>query len=733
MSRSPARSAIAVLALVAIAATGCGDLLKVPLLDGERVRFRLPQTSVVLASDGSQLAELHARQDRRIVPFGRVSDRLREAIVAVEDRRFFDHSGVDLRAIARAAYANLSSGQVEQGGSTITQQLVRNTLIDREERDADTVERKLDEIALARQVERRMSKREILEAYLNTVYFGRGAYGVQAAAQAYFGTAASEIGVTQAALLAGLIKSPNHYDPYRHPQRAKRRRALVLRAMAEIGRLPRDRVERLARRPLGLGRPEKDTPYPAAYFVDYVKRLLLYDPRFSALGDSVEERQRKILRGGLRIHTTLDPEAQEAAEQAIEGVLLYKEDPHGALVALDPRTGAVRAMVGGRNFFAPGVEDPFAKLNLAIGGEPSLGRSTGRYGRRAALRAPGTGRQAGSAFKPFALATALKEGVSLSSTYEADSCMTFPHTDAGGEWEVCNYEESAFGTVSLLDATINSINVVYAQLILDIGAEDVVETARELGISTRLSGVPSAALGTNPVNPLGMASAYGTFATNGVRNPPVAVTKITNGGGKVLYRDATEGERVLDATTAYLVTSALQGVIEGGTGTGANIGRTAAGKTGTAQEWRDAWFVGYTPSLVAAVWVGYPEGSIEMKAYCSTGDPAVCRPTRTTVSGGTWPASIWRLFMLDATAGVPDQSFEVPEGATVVVTTDVRTGCLADASVPEEFRATEEYAVGTEPTETCVYDPEPEPKKGPPDEEGGKETGRGPPGGRGDD
>jgi penicillin-binding protein 1A len=286
--------------------------------------------------------------------------------------------------------------------------------------------------------------------------------------------------------------------------------------------------------------------------------------------------------------------------------------------------------------------------------------------------------------------------------------MTFPHADAGGEWEVCNYEESAFGSVSLLDATINSINVVYAQLILDIGAEDVVETAREMGISTRLSGVPSAALGTNPVNPLGMASAYGTFATNGVRHPPVAVTKITNGGGKVLYRDATKGERVLNATTAYLVTSALQGVIASGTGTGANIGRTAAGKTGTAQEWRDAWFVGYTPSLVASVWVGYPEGSIEMKDYCATGDPAVCRPTRTTVSGGSWPASIWRLFMLDALAGVPDEDFEVPEGATVVATTDVRTGCLADASTPEEFRATEEYAIGTEPTQTCEYVPEPD-------------------------
>ncbi|MGH2693464.1 MAG: transglycosylase domain-containing protein [Actinomycetota bacterium] len=732
MPGRPARPVVAALALVALAATACGDLLKVPILSAERVRFRLPQTSVVLSADGSEIAELHAREDRRIVALDQTSRRLREAVVAVEDRRFFEHTGADLAAIARAAYANLSSGEVEQGGSTITQQLVRNTLIDPDERTEDTVERKLDEIALARQLERRLSKQEILEAYLNTVYFGRGAYGVQAATQTYFGARASEIGVAQAALLAGLISSPNHYDPYRHPRRARQRRAVVLRIMAQLGYLRESQARRLARRPLGLGRPERDTPYPAAYFVDYVKRLLLYDPRFHVLGDSLQERQRKLLKGGLRIHTTLDPEAQVAAEEAIDEVLLYEDDPYGAVVALDPRTGAVRAMVGGRNFFAPRAEDPFAKVNLAIVGEPGLGRSTGPNGKGSELRAPGTGRQAGSAFKPFALATALDEGVSLSSVYEADSCMTFPHANAGGEWEVCNYEESAYGGVSLLDATVNSINVVYAQLILDVGAEDVVETAREMGISTRLSEVPSAALGTNPVNPLGMASAFGALATNGMRRPPVAVTKITNGQGTVIYRDATEAERVLDPTTAYLVTSALQGVIESGTGTGANIGRTAAGKTGTAQEYRDAWFVGYTPSLVAAAWVGYPEGSIEMKTYCETGDPAVCRPTRTTVTGGSWPASIWRLFMLDALAGVPDEDFEVPEGATVSVTIDVRTGCLAGASTPEEFRATEEYALGTEPTATCAYDPEPEPdERG---EKGGEGREKTPPGhDRGDD
>jgi membrane peptidoglycan carboxypeptidase len=376
------------------------------------------------------------------------------------------------------------------------------------------------------------------------------------------------------------------------------------------------------------------------------------------------------------------------------------------VVAIEPQTGHVKAMVGGRDFFARRKQDRFSKLNLAIAAEPGLGCVHVKGRRRCQNRAPGTGRQAGSAFKIFALAAAIEEGIPLSKTYKAGSQIVFPGLDNGGPYLVRNYEGGNFGNkLSLLEATVNSVNVVYAQVMInDVGEEDVVEMAERMGIRTPLLPVPSAVLGANEVNPLDMASAFGTLATNGMHHTPVAVTRIVGPDGKVLYKDESEGDQVLEAGAAYLATDALQQVMIRGTGTRAQIGRPAAGKTGTAQEYRDAWFVGYTPDLVASVWVGYPEGQIEMKPSC-LGSTNACKVTRTItsggVTGGSFPAMIWQAFMSRAVAGTPTSSFSVPNIGLVTVTIDTRSGCLAGRLTPPQYRAPSQFAKGAEPMKTC--------------------------------
>ncbi|HYP24287.1 MAG TPA: PASTA domain-containing protein, partial [Actinomycetota bacterium] len=357
-------------------------------------------------------------------------------------------------------------------------------------------------------------------------------------------------------------------------------------------------------------------------------------------------------------------------------------------------------------------KDKYAKLNLAILAEPDLGRVKVAGTKRHLQQAPGTGRQAGSAFKPFALAAAIEDGVPLSKRYDGSGPFVVPGADNGGDYTVQNYEGGQFGEITLLEATVNSVNVVYAQLVDEIGADPVVDIAQRMGIRTPLMPYFSAVLGTNEVNPLGMAASYGTLANNGDHHPPVAVTKIVDVSNeekkKVIYRDETEiVDGVLDPGAAYLTTSALEEVVKRGTGTHAlAIGRPAAGKTGTAQEYRDAWFVGYTPNLVAAVWVGYPQGQIEMKTSClgstaGIGGIPECLPTRITVTGGSWPTDIWTSFMLRALSGYPVEAFDVPAAGIVRVTIDTRNGCLADKFTPAEYVGTGVFASGTEPEESC--------------------------------
>ena len=711
------RALLCALALTCAACANIPNLLpKLPTLkQSDLDRIELAESSKIYAAGNELITTLHGPENRTVIPIKRIPETVQNAVVAIEDERFWEHKGVDWQAVVRALLANVRSGEIQEGGSTITQQYVKNAIIAPGAIAERTLDRKLKEAAYAAQLETKISKEEILERYLNTVYFGQGAYGIQAAAKTFFGKTARNLNLAQAATLAGLIRSPGRYDPFNNKRAALERRNLVLAKMEELGYITPEKSIRAQNKKLKVQPAAAKDTYPAPYFIDYVQRLITYDPRFDMLGKNPQQRTETLFQGGLRIETTVDLEMQAAAEQAIDQALLDQGDPHASLVAVEPETGHVKALVGGRDWFAPRKEDPYAKLNLAILAEPDLGCVAVPKQKRCDNRAPGTGRQAGSAFKSFTLAAALEQGVSLAQSYEARGTMTFPGANAGSDWVVHNYESTEFGSnLPLLEATVNSVNVVYAQLILEIGPAAAVEVAHEMGINTDIPVEPASVLGAGPVNPLGMASAYGTLANNGTHHPPVAITRIVGGDGKVLYEDETEEEEVLEPAVSYLTTSALEQVIQRGTAARyGQIGRPAAGKTGTAQEYRDAWFAGYTPNLSAAVWVGYPEGEIEMKPACSVRfrivdgvEQEICRPTRTIsgggVTGGSFPTMIWQAFMLRALSGVPAESFIKPSTGIVTVAIDTRkAGCLASRFTPDEFRATGTFAKGTEPTETC--------------------------------
>jgi penicillin-binding protein 1A len=619
MTPSPTRPRrfAAALLLVAVAATGCSYT----------TRDALPPTpisaesSTLFAADGTRLHTFHAEENRSVVALDEMPTHLRNAVVAIEDERFYRHNGIDVRAVARAVRANTEAGEVAEGGSTITQQYVKKVLL---QDDSQTVERKLREAALALQLERHYSKDRILELYLNAVYFGNGAYGVEAAANQYFGKSVRDITLAEAAMLAGQVQRPTATDPYDRPDAAVTRRDVVLERMRELRYAPDEEIDAALQEPLTLGDPTTPAAerYEAAYFVEEVKQWILDDPRF---GSTPQQRRDLLFGGGLRIQTTVDLAAQRAAEAAATEVLPDPaEDPDVGLVAVEPDTGFVRAMVGGRDFFGPGAA---AKLNLATQNR----------------------RQTGSAFKPFVLAAALLEGMSPRTVYAAPGCVSIP--DVTPAWKPCNYSDSGPpGVVDLVEGTVRSYNTLYAQLIMDVGAEDAMEAASELGVRSPLEAVPSSVLGANIVTPVDMAAGFATFANHGIRVPPVLVTRITRSDGTVLFKHEHAQRRVLDAGIADTVTSILEQVVQRGTGTAARLDRPAAGKTGTDNDYENAWFVGFTPELVTSVWVGYHEGDIPME------------PPRTPirVTGGSYPAQIWQRFMSAALAGRPVTAFTPP-------------------------------------------------------------------------
>lgn len=663
---------------LALVAPACANL---PTLEEERAQARpLPQTSFLYAADGTLITTLHAGEDRVLVRWSDIPKVMADAVVAIEDQRFWDHSGVDLKALLRAAYVNVTEGRIVQGASTITQQLVKNLYVG----GAETLSRKIREAYLAWQLERRLTKEQILTRYLNTVYFGNGAYGVQAAARTYFGVDAEDLSLPQAALLAGLIRAPIRYDPVVHPVHARQRRNQVLGAMLEQGMIDRAAHDAAVATPIELAsRDEAERPYIAPYFVDHFKEWFLSNPRFGA---TVAERYDLLFKGGLRITTTLVPRLQTLAERAVRQVLPYERDPYAAMTVIDPRTGYVKAMVGGRDYWNP--DDPYARVNLATGGS--------------------TGRQAGSAFKPFALVAALENGFTPSSPLNG-SYAAVPLAD-GTVWRPGNAEGGGYGTISLESASVHSVNIAYVNLEIALGrgdawagAQKIIEVAERMGIRccrrtteprTPLQAVPAAVLGSNEVNTLEMASAYGTLAFGGAHVQPTPAIRIETADGRVLYEAPRKAVQVVDPAVASVAVDILEKVVQYGTGTAARLYRPQFGKTGTEDLYRDAWFVGAIPQLVAAVWVGFPQGQISMQ-YPTT---------RIKVYGGTWPAQIWHAFMFNATRNMPVRDFPEPPGGVEYVTVriDITQGCVANPYTPPANIRTMRFIEGTEPTEVCT-------------------------------
>ncbi len=595
--------------------------------------------TTVIASDGTLLARLF-EQNRVLVEAEEIPSVLKEAVLAAEDARFFEHPGYDLRSIARAALVNLDEGEVAQGGSTITQQYVKNTFF----RDAPrTFERKARELRLAIEVERRYSKDEILDRYLNTVYLGQGAYGVKVAAKTYFGRGLSTLTLREAALLAALIKAPSFYDPRDNPKRALERRNYVLDRLVALNKIDRRTAAKTKKMTLGVipDPPKARTREP--YFVEAVKREVTKDRRF---GSTEDARAQALYKGGLRIETTLEPHLQEAAERAVESNLGLPGDPEAALVAIRPQTGEIVAMVGGRDWNA-------SQVNLALGKEGG-----------------GSGRQPGSAFKPIVAATALEQGMTLDTRFGAGPA-SFLLPD-GSTWTVHNSEGTAGGTLPLGEATVRSVNGVYARLALDLGPGSIATQAKLMGVRSKLPVYPSIALGSAQVSVLDMAAAYATLANNGTAVEPTTIEEVRTGTGEILKPEQKIVPEAVSPGNAFLLTRVLEQVIERGTGQAADIGRPAAGKTGTTNDYNDAWFAGYTPDLAVAVWVGYryPQPMTNVHGI--------------RVFGGTFPAAIWRDFMLAAHAGLPVKRFKLPKSDLVTVMIDPVSGLLAAEWCPGE-------------------------------------------------
>jgi penicillin-binding protein 1A len=548
--------------------------------------------SFVYAADGSLLGAIPAEQNRTPVPRSKMSPWIARATVAIEDRRFYRHGGIDPIGIVRAIVDDIRARRIVEGGSTITQELVRNLYLSREQ----TLSRKIVEACLAIKLSRSWSKERILTAYLNEVYYGNHAYGIEAAAETYFSVPASKLTLEQAALLAGLPQAPSLYDPFHDPAAALARRNEVLYALRGNGDITGARyVQAIGDRSLHLKPGNAYSRIREPYFFGYVEDLLQ-----EAYGANT------VRSGGLKVYTTINPRLQRAARAAITHILTSRSDPAAAIVAIDPHTGAIRAMEA----VSPG--NAANQFNFVTSAH----------------------RQPGSTFKTIALAAAVAAGMDPFSTYY----LSAPFSYAPLKWNVSTYEHTYSGVESVANATVQSDNTVYARLALDVGPESIVAMAQKLGVRSPLPAVPSLVLGSVGVTPLDMASVYATLAAGGIYSKPMAITKVVLADGKV---DTDTGwgkpqqDRVIPDWVAATVTKVLEDNMLYGTGRGAHVpGHTDAGKTGTTDNYADAWFCGYTPLLEATVWLGYPKAEIPMLNVHGI-----------AVSGPTFPASIWHLFM----------------------------------------------------------------------------------------
>ena len=569
---------------------GCGFLVASANIPSNLPDIQPALTSHIYDIKGNEIAVVHAEEDREPVKSEEIPENLKKAFLATEDVRFYEHIGIDYRGVMRAMWENITHRAVAEGGSTITQQLARNAYLNQER----TFSRKIQEMFLALKIEHRHTKEEILEMYLNQIYFGRGVYGIQAALKYYFNKNVKDLDLNECAMLAGIPKSPNHYSPLNNLEEAQKRKAVVLQQMAKYGFISSSTAQKTAKQEIHLVQSAPREVGDAHYFIDYVKQTII-----DKYGDD------GLYKGGLKIYTTLDMDMQRAAEEAMKNLPEMNEanglkQPQGALVAIDPHSGYIKAMVGGRG------TDMFNRAALAE-------------------------RQPGSAFKPFVYAAALESG------YRPDSVVAdTPFTKYG--WNPQNYDRSFYGSVPLSSVCAQSLNVATVRVADDIGIDKVIKYAQDMGISTLvLEGERndvnlSTALGgiTRGVTPLELTSAYCTFANKGIYAKGTPIVKVLDKDGNVLeeYPNPTSSRRVLKEETTANLDSMLQGVVSHGTGTRANIGGHVAGKTGTTSDYHDAWFVGYVPDLVVGVWIGtddnQPMGSM---------------------TGGTLPADIWRIFM----------------------------------------------------------------------------------------
>ena len=637
------------LILTALLIGGSAGFLMYSIWDLPEIRtleeYRPSITSRVYSDNNKLLAEFFL-ENRTPVALTDVPPMLINALIAAEDARFYSHHGLDLRGIARALVRNIRARKVLEGGSTLTQQLAKVLFLTPER----SYTRKLKEMALALRIEQRYTKQEILSLYLNQIYFGSGAYGVEAAAQIYFGKSAKDLNLAECSLLAGLPRSPKYYSPFKAPQSALGRRAYVLNRMVETGSITRAQADDAKRAPLP-SQPTVKVVGPAPYFVEYIRQKV--EERFGA---SI------LYSGGLNIYTSINDELQTYAEQAVKDGLAKVEARRrrtgvsqplqASLIAIEPLTGHILAMVGGRDF----SKSQFNRATQAL-------------------------RQPGSAFKPVIYAAALEQGFGATDILD-DSPLTIK-MDRKKNWTPENFTHSYQGPVTLRNALAESLNVPTVKLLEKIGVNETIQYARKFGIRSPLTPYLSLALGSSDVTLFELTSAYTVFANHGTKLGPVSIRMITDSSGRVLYANDALPVQVMKPETSYLITNLLRGVIERGTGWKAReLGRPAAGKTGTTNDYRDAWFIGYTPTIVAGVWVGYD-------------DHRRIGPKET---GARAALPIWLAFMKKAHAERDAEDFTVPEGI-IFKQVDPKTGLLSTDSCSSSIR--EAFLPGTEPRRYC--------------------------------
>jgi len=613
--------------------------------------FSPSETTEIYASDGTVLAKLHREENRYVVPLEKISPMLQKAVVSTEDERFYQHRGIDFQGVLRAAVTNITKKRVEEGGSTLTQQLARNLFLTRKR----SITRKIAEMVLALQIERRYTKAEILELYLNQIYWGHNAYGIESASLVYFNKHASLLSLAEAALLAGIIEGPERFSPYKNMEGAKFRQASVLSKMVELGMITEASASFAKMQPIALS---TETPnkykFVAPYFTTYIINQLI---------DKYGEYT--VYNGGLRVYTTLDLNKQRIADEVVKKFIQEEGETYNfsqaALVSLDPRTGYIRAMVGGASFEA-------SEFN----------------------RAWQSKRQPGSSFKPYVYTAAMEVGVSPGFIIE-DSPATYEvpadEWNPEGKWEPKNFDEKYRGKVTVRQALERSLNIPSVRLCDKIGVGNVIDVAKRMGIKSPLKRALGITLGISEVTLLEMTSAYGVFANGGIRVEPTAIIKIEGPRGQLIYRHTIIEKKAITKNIAAVMVDMMQGVLLRGTGVRGNIDRPAGAKTGTTEEFKDAWFLGYVPQLVTGVWVGN-DNNEPMEGV-----------TEVAVS-----PRMWKAYMSSVLIDETIIDFPKPEGLVE------ETICLDSGKIPNAYCPGDRIVKATfwwndKPTETCTYHP----------------------------